>query len=60
MLAGDLDDMEYNKIQKAIEKMVNTWDKDTLIRFAVEERMDYFTGNNVCEEEIDQLIEEHG
>tara|TARA_Y100000114_G_C11631866_1_gene264831 strand:+ start:522 stop:704 length:183 start_codon:yes stop_codon:yes gene_type:complete len=60
MLAGDLDDMEYNKIQKAIEKMVNTWDKDTLIRFAVEERMDYFTGNNVCEEEVDQLIEEHG
>lgn len=60
MLTGDLDDMEYNKIQKAIEKMVNTWDKDTLIRFAVEERMNYFTGRNVCEEEIDQLIEEHG
>ena len=48
------------KIQKAIEEMVDTWDIETLMQFAVEERMEYFTGRNVCEEEVQQLLEEWG
>ena len=51
---------EYGKIQKAIEEMVDTWDIETLIQFAVEERMEYFTSKKVCKEEIEQLIEEWG
>jgi len=50
--------MEYDKIKIAIERMVGTWDIETLIQFAVEERVDYYTGNNVCEEEVEQLLEE--
>jgi len=52
--------MEYDKIRIAIERMIDTWDIDTLIQFAVEERIDYYTSNNVCEEEVEQLLEEWG
>ena len=50
--------MEYNKIKMCIENMVDTWDIDTLIQFAVEERMAYYTSDDVCEEQVKQLIEE--
>ena len=52
--------MEYDKIKIAIKRMIDTWDIDTLIQFAVEERIDYYTSNNVCEEEVEQLLEEWG
>ena len=52
--------MSYVKIEKAIDNMVDTWDIDTLKQFVVEERMYYYTGDNVCEEEVEQLIKEHG
>ena len=50
--------MEYDKIKIAIARMIGTWDIDTLIKFAVEERIDYYTSNNVCKEEVEQLHEE--
>lgn len=52
--------MEYDKIKIAIARMIGTWDIDTLIKFAVEERIDYYTSNNVCKEEVEQLLEEWG
>ena len=52
--------MEYDKIKIAVARMIDTWDIDTLIQFAVEERIDYYTSNNVCEEEVAQLLEEWG
>tara|TARA_B100000424_G_scaffold265052_1_gene254166 strand:- start:906 stop:1091 length:186 start_codon:yes stop_codon:yes gene_type:complete len=52
--------MEYDKIKIAIARMIDTWDMETLIQFAVEERIDYYTGNNVYEEEVEQLLEEWG
>ena len=52
--------MEYDKIKIAIKRMIDTWDMETLIQYAVEERMDYYTGNNVCEEEVEQLLEDWG
>ena len=48
------------KIEIAIKKMVDTWDMETLIQYAVDERMDYYTSKNVCEEEVQQLLEEWG
>ena len=52
--------MEYDKIKIAIARMIGSWDIDTLIKVAVEERIDYYTSNNVCEEEVEQLLEEWG
>ena len=52
--------MEYDKIKIAIARMIGTLDIDTLIKFAVEERIDYYTSNNVCKEEVEQLLEEWG
>tara|TARA_Y100000114_G_scaffold124858_1_gene120737 strand:+ start:328 stop:489 length:162 start_codon:yes stop_codon:yes gene_type:complete len=51
---------QYNKIKIAVARMIDTWDIETLIQYAVEERMDYYTGKNVCEEEVEQLLEDWG
>ncbi len=47
------------QITKAVESMVESWDIETLINFAIEERLDYYLGKNVSQEEIEILIEEH-
>ena len=53
--------MEYNKIQKAVENMVDKWDMRELIKYAVDQLTDYYTSDNCHDqEEIDKLIEEHG
>ena len=47
------------QITKAVELMVESWDTETLRNFAIEERLDYYLGKNVSQEEIEILIEEH-
>ena len=49
---------DYDKIKIAVARMIDTWDMETLIQYAVEERIDYYTSENVCEEEVEQLLEE--
>ena len=53
--------MKYSdeKITKAVESMVDAWDMNTIINFAVEDRLEYYLSKNVSQEEIEQLIEEN-
>ena len=54
-------DNKYDKIQKAVENMVDKWDMRVLIQYAVDQLTDYYTSDDCSDqEEIDQLIEEHG
>ena len=46
------------KIEIAIKKMVNSWDKETLIQYVIDERLDYYLSNKVCKEEIEVLLQE--
>ena len=47
-----------SQITKAVESMVESWDIETLVNFAIEERLDYYLGKNVSQEEIELLIKE--
>jgi ethanolamine ammonia-lyase large subunit len=53
--------MKYTdeEITKAVESMVDAWDMDTIINFAVEDRLEYYLGTNVSQEEIEELVEEN-
>ena len=52
--------MKYTQeqIEAAVEKVVGDWDIETLMTFCIEERVEYYTGKNVSEEELDLLMEE--
>jgi len=52
--------MKYTQeqIEAAVEKVVDDWDIETLMTFCIEEMVYYYTGKNVCEEELDLLIED--
>ena len=47
------------QIEKAVDKMIDRWDMDTLVNFAYDDRVNYYLGNNVSDEEIELLIEEN-
>ena len=47
------------QIEKAIDKMIDRWDMDTLVNFVYDDRVNYYLGNSVSDEEIELLIEEN-
>ena len=47
------------RITKAIDNLIDSWDIDTLIDFAYEERLYYFM-NKASDEEVDELIDNFG
>jgi len=55
--------MDYNKIEERIEKavdnMIDSWDMETLMNFAFEDRLEYFI-ESADKEEINELLKEFG
>jgi len=52
--------MDYtDKIEKAVDNMIDTWDLDTLINFAVEDRLEYYL-ESADKEEVNELLKEFG
>jgi len=55
--------MDYNKIEERIEKavdnMIDSWDMDTLINHAFQEQLEYFL-ESADKEEINELLKEFG
>ena len=51
--------MKYTQeqIETAVEQAIDDWDIQTLITFCIEERVEYYTSKNVCEEELELLME---
>ena len=47
------------KIERAVEKLVDSWDLDTLMDFVVEDREDYYL-NLADKEEVECLLQEFG
>jgi len=47
------------KIEKAVENLILSWDMDTLMNFALEDREHYYL-NNADKEEVEWLLEEFG
>ena len=47
------------QIEKAVDKMIDSWDMDTLVNFAYDNSVNYYLGNSVSYEEIELLIEEN-
>jgi len=45
--------------EKAVDKMIDKWDMDTLVNFAYDDRVNYYLGDNVSDEEIELLMEEN-
>ena len=39
--------------------MIDKWDMDTLVNFAYDDRVNYYLGDNVSDEEIELLMEEN-
>jgi hypothetical protein len=50
---------DQEKIEKAVEKLVDSWDLETLMNFALEDREHYYL-NNADKEEVTRLLEEFG
>ena len=51
--------MDYKKIEKAVDNMIDGWDLDTLINFAFEERLEYYL-ELADKEEVTELLKEFG
>jgi len=55
--------MDYNKIEERIEKavdnMIYSWDRDTLMNFAFENKLEYYL-EHADQEEINKLLKEFG
>jgi len=52
--------VEYErKLEKAVDNMIDSWDIETLMNFAFEDRLEYFL-EIACEEEINELLKEFG
>ena len=51
-------DYTQEQIEAAVEKAVDDWDIQTLMTFCIEERVEYYTGKNVCKEELDLFMED--
>ena len=46
-------------IEKAVDNMIDSWDIETLMNFAFEDRLEYFL-ESVDEEEVNVLLKEFG
>ena len=44
------------QITKAVKNLIDSWDRDTLINFAYEERFYYFM-DKASDEEVDELLD---
>tara|TARA_R110001599_G_scaffold9268_2_gene45814 strand:- start:153 stop:341 length:189 start_codon:yes stop_codon:yes gene_type:complete len=52
--------VEYErKVEKAVDNMVDSWDIETLMNFAFEDRLEYFI-ESADEEEVNELLKEFG
>ena len=50
--------MDYtDKIEKAVDNMIDTWDVDTLINFAIKDRLEYYL-ESASKEEVNELLKE--
>ena len=47
------------KVENAVDNMIYSWDRDTLMNFAFEDRLEYFL-QSADEEEINKLLKEFG
>ena len=48
-----------DQIEKAVENLIDSWDMNSLINFAMEDRIHYYL-HNADDDEIKFLIEEFG
>jgi hypothetical protein len=52
--------VEYErKLEKAVDNMIDSWDIETLMNFAFEDRLEYFL-ESADEEEVNELLKEFG
>ena len=52
--------VEYErKVEKAVDNMIDSWDLQTLMNFAFEDRLEYFL-DTADEEEVNELLKEFG
>ena len=52
--------VEYErKVEKAVDNMIDSWDLQTLMNFAFEDRLEYFL-ESADEEEVNELLKEFG
>jgi len=52
--------VEYErKVEKAVDNLVDSWDRKTLMNFAFEDRLEYFI-ESAGEEEVNELLKEFG
>ena len=50
--------VEYErKVEKAVDNMIDSWDLNTLMNFAFEDRLEYFL-ESADEEEVNELLKE--
>tara|TARA_R100000458_G_C8275805_1_gene250968 strand:+ start:1315 stop:1524 length:210 start_codon:yes stop_codon:yes gene_type:complete len=59
MSANKLSANKIVSIENAVDNLVDSWDLDTLLQFAFEDRLRYYIGV-ASEEEINLLLQEHG
>mgnify|MGYP003677586824 FL=1 len=51
--------MDIDKIEKAVDNMIDSWDLSTLMNFASEDRLEYFI-ESADKEEVTELLKEFG
>jgi|TARA_R110001583_G_scaffold25372_2_gene91844 hypothetical protein len=51
--------MDIDKIEKAVDNMIDSWDLSTLMNFAFEDRLEYFI-ESADKEEVTELLKEFG
>ena len=59
MSANKLSANKIVSIENAVDNLVNSWDVQSLMNFAFEDRLKYYIGV-ASEEEINLLLQEHG
>ena len=51
--------MDTDKIEKAVDNMIDSWDLSTLMNFAFNDRLEYFN-ESADDEEVNELLKEFG
>jgi|TARA_R110000824_G_scaffold77015_2_gene194908 hypothetical protein len=51
--------MDSNKIEKAVDNMIDGWDLNTLMDFAFQDRLEYYL-ELADKEEVNELLKEFG
>ena len=51
--------MDNNKIEKAVDNMIDGWDLNTLMDFAFQDRLEYYL-ELADKEEVTELLKEFG